>query len=148
MTDRIVLAERDIGVDAVDLERERAVPARGTVDDEGAALRRGHHGAGERSCERSTITIASSNRSNALLGHALGGDTQAELQQPFVDAAQMPHPERFEVDKHQRLRAVVYIAGQPVESEGEGIGNGRAVSILLARAGAAVMVVSRVGCLG
>ena len=49
----------------------------------------------------------------------LSGDPELELQQPFVDAAQMPHAERFEVDEHERLGAVVHVAGQPVESEGE-----------------------------
>src|SRR6266511_736700 len=50
-------------------------------------------------------------------GELLPGDLKLELQQPIVDAAQMPHAERFEVDEHQRLGTAVYVAGQPVESE-------------------------------
>jgi hypothetical protein len=52
-------------------------------------------------------------------GEPLPGDPELELLQPFIDAAPMPHPERFEVDKHQRLRAVLHVAGQPVESKSE-----------------------------
>src|SRR5262249_13165922 len=41
------------------------------------------------------------------------------LTQPFINAAQMPHAERFEVDQAQGLSAAVHIAGQPVEAKRE-----------------------------
>src|SRR5919197_2293189 len=52
-------------------------------------------------------------------GELLSSDAELELQQPFVDAAQMPHAERFEIDEHERLGAVIYVASQTIEAEGE-----------------------------
>ncbi len=62
-----------------------------------------------------------------LLHHRqlLGGDAQLELQQPLVDAAQMPHAQRLEVDKNQRVRLLVHIATEPIQPlRQEAIGDG------------------------
>src|SRR6266702_7435146 len=52
-------------------------------------------------------------------GKLLSGDLELELQQPFIDATQMPYAERFEVEEHKRLGAAVHAAGQWVEAERE-----------------------------